>query len=122
MCSIRQLQPGDAPQPEWALLPEDRGALRGVDNPEFDAMMAAHLGKYAARRVRLTYLLAPMDGAGRVQAERTALVGFQAVLKDAPWWWPPYLPFLTEVLRPAEDPALDGLRRLNCGGDWPCDS
>ncbi len=121
MCGLRQLEPGDAPQPEWALLPEDRGALRVVENPAFDAMVTAHLGKYAARRVRLAYLLAPMDGAGRVQAEQAALVGFQAVLNDRPWWWPPYLPFMAETLRPEKDPALDRLRALICGGDWPCD-
>ena len=119
-CSFRQFEPGDGPRPQWALLPEDRGALRVVDNPAFDAMVTAHLGKYAARRVRLAYLLAPMDGAGRVRAEQAALVGFQAVLNDRPWWWPPYLPFFTETLRPAEDPALDRLRALTCGGDWPC--
>ena len=121
MCSFRQLEPGAAPHPEWALLPEDRGALRVVDNPAFDAMVTAHLGKYAARRVRLAYLLAPMDGAGQVRAEQAALVGFQAVVSDRPWWWPPYLPFFTEILRAAEDPALDRLRALSCGGDWPCD-
>ncbi len=122
LCGLRQREPGDAPQPESALLPEARGGCRVVDNPAFDAMVTAHLGEYAARRVQLAYLLAPMDGVGRVQAEQAALVGFRAELDAQPWWSVPFVHFGTELLRPTEDSALDRLRALSWGGDWPCNS
>lgn len=119
-CRFRPLGGASVPRPQWALLPEDRGFYRVADNPAFDALVAAHLGEYAARRVSLAYLLAPMDSGGRVLAEQAAVVGFKVEVDARPWWWTPLLPVTTTVSRPATDPGLDRLRDLTCGGDWPC--
>ena len=119
-CHLREPGADDRPRPQWALLPEDHGSFRIAEDPAFDQLLTAQLGAYAARRVQLRYLLAPRDANGRILTEQVALAGFQVEVDSRPWWWSPLAPVLTETLRLQDDPALDRIRALTCGGDWPC--